>query len=259
MFFLSCPVTGHHWKEPVFVLFAPSLQMFIYIDEIPWNLLQAKQSEFSQLFLFCEVLQSLPYSCGALLNSQQYASGPRKGCSYTDVAPPLLDKGEDHLPRPVGNILPDIAQDIPVTFFAAREHFWLMFSLVVTRTSRCFSAKLSSPQISALYCFSPGAGICLFSFVVPATSSASGGPSGQPHNLYLTKCTTPPYVVSIVNFLRVCQKNSLALGFPTTECLLSTSRKNNLKIKMYCSKESLKSVYSEKDSKEILGSYILTI
>ena len=32
-------VTGHHWKEPGSVLFAPSFQVSIYIDEIPLSLL----------------------------------------------------------------------------------------------------------------------------------------------------------------------------------------------------------------------------
>lgn len=34
----SGPHTGHQWKEPGCVLFAPSLQAFIYIDEIPLSL-----------------------------------------------------------------------------------------------------------------------------------------------------------------------------------------------------------------------------
>ena len=33
----SGPVTGHHWKDPGYVVFAPSLQVFIYINKIsPW-------------------------------------------------------------------------------------------------------------------------------------------------------------------------------------------------------------------------------
>ena len=31
----SCPVTGYHWKEPGSILFAPSLQVFVYIGKIP--------------------------------------------------------------------------------------------------------------------------------------------------------------------------------------------------------------------------------
>lgn len=36
--FQWCPVPGQHRKEAVSVLFAPSLQVFMYIDEIPLTL-----------------------------------------------------------------------------------------------------------------------------------------------------------------------------------------------------------------------------
>lgn len=32
----SCPVTGHYWKEPGFILLSTSDQVFTYIDETPW-------------------------------------------------------------------------------------------------------------------------------------------------------------------------------------------------------------------------------
>lgn len=32
-----CPVTGHHWKEPVSVLFAPCGWLFICINKIPFQ------------------------------------------------------------------------------------------------------------------------------------------------------------------------------------------------------------------------------
>jgi len=35
----SCPVTGHHWKEPDSMLFSPPLLVFLYIDKIPPGLL----------------------------------------------------------------------------------------------------------------------------------------------------------------------------------------------------------------------------
>lgn len=38
----SDPVTGH--LEPVSILFVSSLQLFLYIDNIPTSLLQAEQS-----------------------------------------------------------------------------------------------------------------------------------------------------------------------------------------------------------------------
>ena len=38
----SVPVTGYHWKEPVSVFFAPSLQVLVHVDEIPLSLLQTE-------------------------------------------------------------------------------------------------------------------------------------------------------------------------------------------------------------------------
>jgi len=52
----SGPVTGHHWKQPGCILFAPSFRVFIYADEIPPDpsLLQAEQSLLPQPFLIQE-------------------------------------------------------------------------------------------------------------------------------------------------------------------------------------------------------------
>ena len=54
----SGPVTGHHWKESGSTLLAPSLQVFIYTDEIPPKpfLFQAELSQFFQPFLIGEML-----------------------------------------------------------------------------------------------------------------------------------------------------------------------------------------------------------
>lgn len=159
---------------------------------------------------------------------------------------------KDHLPRPVGNILPDIAQDTLVSLFAARGHFWLMFSLAITRTSRCFSAKFNSPQ----YCSSAGAGICLspFGFL----------PFLQPFEVpldSLTFCSVPPLCSVNCKFPDGTLKKFLGPRFPTAESQSSTSGKNDLEIEMYCNKESLNSVSSKKDpqKKKSLGTYILII
>lgn len=32
---VSCPVTEHHWKDPGYILFSSSLQVFIYMGEMP--------------------------------------------------------------------------------------------------------------------------------------------------------------------------------------------------------------------------------
>jgi len=47
----SCPVAGHHWKEPGSVTFTPSLQVFIHIDEIPSSLLFSRLNSPSPLSL----------------------------------------------------------------------------------------------------------------------------------------------------------------------------------------------------------------
>ena len=44
-------VTGHHWKEPGSVFFAPSLQVFIYVDMIPLSLLFSRLKSPSSLRL----------------------------------------------------------------------------------------------------------------------------------------------------------------------------------------------------------------
>ena len=66
----SGPVTGHHWQEPVSVLSAPSLQVFIHVDEIPLepSLLQAEQPWLSQPLLVGEMLQSFNHLHGPLLD-----------------------------------------------------------------------------------------------------------------------------------------------------------------------------------------------
>ena len=46
-----CPGTGHHLQESVSVLFAPSFQVFIEIDEFPLSLLFSRLSSPSSLSL----------------------------------------------------------------------------------------------------------------------------------------------------------------------------------------------------------------
>lgn len=56
------------------MLFALSLQLFIYIDKIPHkpSLLQTEQLLLCQVFFTGEVLQSLNCICGSWFNSLQY-------------------------------------------------------------------------------------------------------------------------------------------------------------------------------------------
>ena len=65
----SCPATGHHWKEPGSILFAPFLPSLLYIDKITpqTSLLQAEQSQLSQPFLRSEMFQSLHHPDRSLM------------------------------------------------------------------------------------------------------------------------------------------------------------------------------------------------
>ena len=67
-------MTGQHQKEPGSILFAPSVQVFIYIDEIPPepSAPQAKQCQLSQPFLIREMLQSLCHPYGSSQESLRY-------------------------------------------------------------------------------------------------------------------------------------------------------------------------------------------
>lgn len=74
MIISCCSAAGQHQKEPVTVCFIPSLQIFVYIDEIPSDpsLLQAKESHFSQSFHTHQMIQSLTDLSGHLLDFAQH-------------------------------------------------------------------------------------------------------------------------------------------------------------------------------------------
>lgn len=97
----SCPGTGHHWKEPGSVFFAPSLQVFIDVDEIPLKppLHQAEWSQLYQPLLSGEMFQSFHCLDGSTLDSFQYVHGtywgPRTEYSTPAVASPVLSRGEE--------------------------------------------------------------------------------------------------------------------------------------------------------------------
>lgn len=57
----SCPDSGHDCKEPGSSLFATSLQIFLYMDEIPPKHFLV---QLSQSLLIGEVLQSLNHLIG---------------------------------------------------------------------------------------------------------------------------------------------------------------------------------------------------
>lgn len=152
----SGSVAGHHWPEPGFILCAPSLQVFIYIDEIPPepSLLKAEHSHLPQPFPVGEMLQFPRHLSGPLLDSAValylcYTGEPTTGCSTLLMQPRT-----------------------PLTFFAARSCCWLKFSLDLESPGlsgpflqSCFPAGQHPAYTGARGCSSPGTGLCI-SFVL---------------------------------------------------------------------------------------------
>ena len=107
----SGPATGHH-QEPGSILFAPSLQLFMHIDEIPPAfsspggtvpaLRHRRDAPVSSSFHgpLLESLQCTHLSC---------TGEPRAGPSTPGVASPLLSRGKGS-PLSAGSALPNAAQ-----------------------------------------------------------------------------------------------------------------------------------------------------
>jgi len=97
---VSGPITGHHWKKPGPILFAPLFQMFIDIKKITLSLLFSG----SQSFLKGQMLQSLNEFSGSLLDSFQYVhvsavlGSPELYIATPYVASPVLSRGEGSPP-----------------------------------------------------------------------------------------------------------------------------------------------------------------
>ena len=94
----TCPVAGHHQKEPGPIHFTLTLQTYASIDEIRLALLQPEQPQVSQLFLVREMLQALNNPCGPLLDSLEDSclscnGEHRAGHSTPDVATPGQSQG----------------------------------------------------------------------------------------------------------------------------------------------------------------------
>jgi len=89
----SCPVTGHCWKEPGSVLCAPSLQLFVYVDEVRLRLLISRCS--NPFVILVDFLQSVPISL--------VLGEPSTGLSTPGVASLVLNRGEGSPPRPAGH------------------------------------------------------------------------------------------------------------------------------------------------------------
>lgn len=134
-----CPSSGHHCTESGSDLSAASFQVFMDNDEIPqasscpgWTVLNS---------LMGEVLQARHHLSGCLLKYHRYVQ------VFLLLGSPGLDtghglrkcpaEGKDHLPWPTVNRLLTQLR-ILFIFSVARAHFWLMFSLLSTRSPGLF-------------------------------------------------------------------------------------------------------------------------
>lgn len=116
-----------HWaslKRAQFTLFAPSLQLFTYIDEIPLSLLFFRLSSPSSL--------SLPSNerCSSSITIFMVFSWKGQYIQYVHVSLVLMSPGQD--------------PELQVRHVAGS----FMFSLVSTRTHRAFFAKLHLSQVA---------------------------------------------------------------------------------------------------------------
>ena len=209
----SGPVTGHHWKEPGSILFAPSLEIFIYIGKIPLCLLfsRLKQSQLSQSFLMWELLQSFHHLGGPSQDSPQCVQ------ASLVLGSPALDtviqvwphqcwrEGKDHLPWSGGSSLFNAAQDF--AFFAGA-----CSTSCPPRSPGCFfTSHFPAGQppacAGAWGCSPPGAGLCTSPCWTAwrshqPISTACPGPSGWQYDSGVS--APPPSLVSSANLLRVC-------------------------------------------------------
>ena len=184
--FQLCPIAS----GPVSVFFAPYLQVFICLGEIPADLyfLQAKQSQLSQPFLL-EVLQFL-----------KHLPGPFIGLSpvYPCLSPgsPELDTILQVWPHQQRGRIPSfdllmilclMQPRVLSDCFAARAHCWIVFNLVSTRTPKTFSVKLLcrwvAPHHVLVHGFVPSRCRTLhFLLNVMKFISTCRGPSGWQHD-----------------------------------------------------------------------------
>lgn len=66
------PVTGHHWNVPGSICFAPSLQVFMCIDENPWAFSRLNSPSLPALSQRRAAPISSNHLCGTSLHSLQY-------------------------------------------------------------------------------------------------------------------------------------------------------------------------------------------
>jgi len=149
------PVIGHHWKESGSIVFAPSLQTFIYVDNSPSKpcLLEAEQSQLSQHFLVVEMFQSLNSCHGPSLDSLQFIclsciGEPRTGHSTPGVTSPVLCRGEGSSPSVLLALLCLMQPNNILAFFCCKDILLAHIQLGVHQTPSSFSAKLHSSWVA---------------------------------------------------------------------------------------------------------------
>ena len=86
------PVTGHQWKEPGSVLFSPSLQVFIYIDDISPepSLLQPECSQISLHFFIGKMVLTIFVALRCSLSSKPLSllyRGPQNWTQHSRFLP----------------------------------------------------------------------------------------------------------------------------------------------------------------------------
>lgn len=126
-------LTGHHHEEHGSIIFAPSIQVFICTDEMPLSFLLSKlnrhsssslssQEGCSNLFISFEVLFWTLYQVHVSCTVEHIS-----GHSTPSVATTMLRRVERSPPSDLLEILCLMQPGIPLAFFAARTHSWLIF------------------------------------------------------------------------------------------------------------------------------------
>lgn len=167
---VSCPATGHHQEKLGSFLFAPSLQAFIHtLTSFLISLLLPRLS-ISNLSTFLH-RRDVPASSPSLWPFTGFSpecpglssnGEPRTRHSTPGMASPVLKGGKSA--QPAASILPTAAQNT-ISFLCCKAHYWLMFTLVSTRTPRTFLPSwfpggLPPVFIAARGCSFSGAGVC---------------------------------------------------------------------------------------------------
>lgn len=147
---VSGALTGHHWKEPLPILFAPSLQLFVYTDKIPMSLFFFRLSSpnslglpwydgcFSLLIIFAALCWTHSGSSMSLVywKAQHWTKLSRCGFSRAEYRQRITTC--DLLAALL------IAAGTLLASFVPRACFWLVFSFVSLWKSRSFSSNLLS-------------------------------------------------------------------------------------------------------------------